>query len=84
LNRPLVWLRERFPLVSTVLSYPYGLASAATQRTAAAAGYSAALRVDGGWLSQARLTPYSVPRINIPGGLSRNGFILRTSGVLAA
>jgi len=83
LDRPLVWLRERFPRVSTVLSYPYGRASVATQRAAAESGYAAALRIDGGWLPRARHSPYALPRMNIPGGVSGNGFILRTSGVFA-
>ncbi len=83
LSRPLIWLRERFPLVSDVLSYPYGLASAATQLAAASAGYAAALCIDGGWMPQSQGKPHALPRINISAGVSQNGFILRTSGVLA-
>ena len=82
LNRPLVWLRDRFHPVSAVLSYPYGLASIATQRAASAAGYVAAVCIDGGWLPRARREPHALPRMNIPAGVSRNGFILRTSGLL--
>jgi peptidoglycan/xylan/chitin deacetylase (PgdA/CDA1 family) len=83
LTRPLAWLRERFDHVLPFLSYPYGLASPAVERAAAAAGYRAALRIDGGWLRDASVNRYAIPRLNVPSGISEAGFRLRCSGLLA-
>ncbi len=80
---PLDWLRERFDKVLPWLSYPYGFMSAPVQAAAQNAGYDAALCIAGGWLK----TPghgrehYALPRLNIPSGLSRRGFELRTAGL---
>lgn len=81
LERPLAWLRERFQGVLPWISYPYGLTSPAVARAAAAAGYRAALRVDGGWMGSAA-EPYDLPRLNVPAGASIRGFELRTAGLL--
>lgn len=81
LRRPLTWLRRRFPNVIPWLSYPYGLASRSVEAAAAAAGYEAAVSLDGGWFTAARVNRFAVPRLNIPAGLSAKGFVLRTSGL---
>jgi len=78
---PLAWLRERYARVLPWLSYPYGLATAAVEAAARQAGYAAALALGGGWFSPARVNRWAVPRLNIPSGLSANGFVLRTSGL---
>jgi peptidoglycan/xylan/chitin deacetylase (PgdA/CDA1 family) len=82
LARPLQWLRARFHPVEEVLAYPYGLASPAVERATAAAGYRAGLRISGGWIRDHAPTPYATPRLNVPAGLSPNGFALRVSGIL--
>lgn len=82
LVRPLAWLRERFSGVLPFISYPYGHYSPAVERAAAAAGYSAALRIEGGWLREGASDRYGIPRLNIPAGLSNAGFRLRCSGLL--
>lgn len=82
LERPLRWLRERFGAVVAWTSYPYGLATPAVERLARAAGYDGALRVDGGWISGAVANAYALPRFNVPAGISRSGFALRTAGIL--
>lgn len=82
LHRPLAWLRERYERVLPVLTYPYGLQSAAVQRAAAAAGYEAALCIDGGWVVEPR-SPYAIPRLDVPAAVSPAGFQLRVSGVLS-
>lgn len=82
LRRPLAWLRERFEGTLPVLTYPYGLASAAAERAAADAGYEAALRIDGGWLSRAPGNRYALPRLDVPAGLSPAGFRLRIAGLV--
>jgi peptidoglycan/xylan/chitin deacetylase (PgdA/CDA1 family) len=82
LTLPLGWLRERFTNVLPVISYPYGLSSARVESAARAAGYTAGLRIEGGWLGgDARNNSFAVPRLDVPSGLSPAGFELRTSGV---
>jgi len=81
LARPLQWLRERCSSVIPWVSYPYGLVSPAVEGEAAAAGYTAAVSLGRGWFAPARANPYAVPRLNIPSGLSANGFVVCTSGL---
>ena len=82
LTLPLAWLRERFTNVLPVISYPYGLSSPRVESATRAAGYAAGLRIDGGWLGGAAdANPFAVPRLDVPSGLSRAGFELRTAGV---
>jgi peptidoglycan/xylan/chitin deacetylase (PgdA/CDA1 family) len=82
LVRSLAWLRERVARMSGCLSYPYGSYSRHVARAAADAGYDAALRIDGGWMCEPAADRFALPRLNVPAGLSRNGFILRTAGLL--
>jgi peptidoglycan/xylan/chitin deacetylase (PgdA/CDA1 family) len=82
LLRTLRWLRERSPVSRPWLAYPYGISSAAVERAAAAAGYQAAFRVDGGRLRKRHRNPYALPRLNVPRGLSAGGFRLRTAAPL--
>jgi len=77
----LQWLRNRFDHVMPWLSYPYGISTPAVERAAEAAGYAAALRVEGGWIGQEAIDRFSLPRLNIPAGLSGDGFRLRISGL---
>lgn len=83
LTRPLAWLRERFPeQVIPWIAYPYGLSSAAVERAAAAAGYVNGLLAAGGTFRRAGARPaYAVPRVNVPAGVSLDGFALRLAGV---
>lgn len=81
LERPLAWLRERFAGVLAMLSYPYGLSSPAVERAAAAAGYLAGFRIEGGWLTRGDRAPFALPRLDVPSGLSAAGFALRCAGV---
>jgi len=80
LRRPLDWLRRRYASVVPWLSYPYGLASPAVEAAAAAAGYAGALSLGGAWFRPGRVNRYAVPRLNVPAGLSANGFALRIAG----
>jgi peptidoglycan/xylan/chitin deacetylase (PgdA/CDA1 family) len=81
LVRPMDWLRPRFRGALPVLAYPYGKWSDRVARAASAAGYVAALRVDGGWLRSRASAPYAAPRFAVPAGLSAAGFALRASGL---
>jgi peptidoglycan/xylan/chitin deacetylase (PgdA/CDA1 family) len=83
LGRPLHWLRERWPATLPAVSYPYGLVSADVAEAARRAGYRAGFLVAGGRLPiQWQHTSSLLPRLNIPAGVSPDGFVLRTSGVL--
>jgi peptidoglycan/xylan/chitin deacetylase (PgdA/CDA1 family) len=81
LSRPIDWLRSRFPSVESWMSYPYGLFSDAVESAARRCGYEGALRIDGGWIRRPIASPYAVPRLNVPSGLSIDGFRLRLSGL---
>lgn len=81
LKRPLRWLQERFDATIPWLTYPYGLSSPVVERAAADAGYHGALRVSGGWWPSSPANLHSLPRFNVPAGLSDNGFRLRISGL---
>src|SRR5690606_1975386 len=84
LTRPLRWLKQTFPHAAIpCISYPYGLNSPLVRRKAAEAGYTAGLLVEGGVLTRSGLDPYALPRLNVPAGVSVNGFTLRTSGLLS-
>jgi hypothetical protein len=65
-----------------MLAYPYGISSPEVERAAKAVGYMAAFRVHGGWMKRAD-TRWSLPRFNVPAGLSRAGFRLRLAGHFA-
>ena len=82
LARPLAWLAERFPNVLPIISYPYGRSSPAVEQAAARAGYRAGVRIDRGWMTPPVRNPLGLPRLNVPAGLSLEGFVLRTAGVL--
>ena len=83
LTRPLEWLRQRFPAaVIPWLAYPYGISSPEVETAAARAGYRAALRVNGDWLAAGSAPVYAMPRLNVPAGMTIDGFVLRTSGVI--
>jgi len=76
------WLAERFENSLRWLSYPYGIVNERVASAAADAGYEAALRVEGGWLTDG-LDKFMLPRLNVPAGLSNTGFRCRLSGLFA-
>lgn len=80
LSRPLQWLRESGAPMLPVLAYPYGLHSPVVEAAAEQAGYLAALRVEGGWFAPPLKQRWTVPRFNIPAGLSEDGLLLRLAG----
>jgi peptidoglycan/xylan/chitin deacetylase (PgdA/CDA1 family) len=82
LSSSLAWLREHFDCVAPLLSYPYGRSNDAVESTALNTGYDAAFRVEGGWISpDHRNRPAFIPRLNIPAGISPEGFRLRLAGL---
>ncbi len=84
LRRPLDWLREHFAAdrVLPFLAFPYGRSSAQACRAAQAAGYAAAFSVTSGWLPPQPAGRYDLPRLNVPNGLSIEGFGLRIAGLI--
>lgn len=84
LETSMAWLRNRFHSFTPWLSYPYGRHCTDAALSAERAGYSGAVRVEGGWLEATPAAdPYLVPRLNVPAGLSLNGFRLRLGGIAA-
>lgn len=81
LSRPLQWLQSRFSTAVPWLSYPYGLFTNAVQTAAERIGYSGAFRIDGGWMPRGSFSRYAIPRLNIPAGISIDGFRLRIAGL---
>lgn len=79
------WLNAWFPTQTIPwLSYPYGIWSQPVCEAAAEAGYDAAVRVDGGWFAaDGTHSPYTIPRLNVPFGMSVNGLSLRLAGIAA-
>lgn len=82
LVRPIEWLRERFDCFRPWLAYPYGICSMQVEETAAAMGYQIAVRVEGGWIGKRSNRLLSMPRLNVPAGVSQAGFELRAAGFL--
>ncbi len=82
--KPLGWLRERFERIVPWVAYPYGLSAPLSAEQALRAGYGRALRIDGGWISSATTSPFVLPRMNVPAGLSLDGFVLRASGLIGS
>lgn len=76
------WLESRFPNVIPWLSYPYGCSNERIRDAAKRAGYHAAVEIEGNWFSPRQANPFALPRINIPAGLSAEGFSARLSGLL--
>lgn len=66
------------------LAYPYGLHSPRVEAATLAAGYEGALRIEGGWHRRADAGRFSRPRLNVPAGVTVDGFRARVSGALRA
>jgi peptidoglycan/xylan/chitin deacetylase (PgdA/CDA1 family) len=83
LDRSLSWLREREMDIPHTLSYPYGLSSPAVRALAARLGFAAGFLVEGGPAAPGVLVdaPFLIPRLNIPRGLTLDGFMARVSGL---
>ena len=82
LYRPLAWLDLHLPAARRWLSYPYGLFDDRVAAAAVAAGYEAAVAIDGGWTRVPPSDRFAIPRVNVPAGLSLDGFRLRVAGMV--
>ena len=83
MEKPLTWLRERFPGARPWLAYPYGMTSPVVARAAEQAGYTLGFRVSGGWVTSVAGNALNLPRWSVSAGLSERGFVLHASGVIA-
>lgn len=81
LERSRAWC-DTTPTPLNWLAYPYGLYDRTVITAATGAGFEGALRIDGGWSDPRAGDPFAVARLNVPAGLSGNGFGLRLAGVL--
>ena len=81
----LEWLNAWFPKQTIPwLSYPYGIWSQPVCEAAEELGYTAAVRVEGGWVAAGgAVLRYTIPRLNVPFGMSVNGLSLRLAGIAA-
>lgn len=82
LARPLEWLQHFGDRALPMISYPYGLADRRVMDATRDAGYSAAFMIDGGWTTPGPRDRFAIPRLNVPAGVSHDGFILRAAGLI--
>lgn len=81
LEKPVGWL-EKIGGSPEIISYPYGSIEAGQEKLVRGAGYRMGFMIRGGRASREgiRNRPFSIPRINVPRGLSPEGLILRATG----
>lgn len=75
------WLATRFAGARPWIAYPYGLASAAVFDAGERLGYQKGLLVTGGWFRNSTAPSLSVPRLNVPAGVTADGFAARIAGL---
>jgi peptidoglycan/xylan/chitin deacetylase (PgdA/CDA1 family) len=85
MTRSKEWLASRTARYVDWLAYPYGLHSPSVVKSASLI-FEGALRVEGGaaerrgrWVA----SPHTMPRVNVPRGLSIEGLALRIAGLLS-
>ena len=82
LARSLRWLEQFGDRAVSMISYPYGLADERVQQAAHDAGYLAGFMIAGGWARNI-VNRFAIPRLNVPAGVSSNGFALRAAGLIS-
>jgi peptidoglycan/xylan/chitin deacetylase (PgdA/CDA1 family) len=83
LRRPLSWLYATLDNVVPALAVPYGLSSPWVEFEARRLGYAAMFTGRRGWVPPTAMVPFTLPRENVPAGMGRESFVLRSAGVLA-
>jgi len=75
------WLASRFSISSTVVAYPYGIAPRDPAGAVRGTMLEHGLVVSGGWLRRGQeVSALTVPRWNVPAGITARGFQLRLRG----
>lgn len=84
MERPARALEGRYDAYRPWVAFPYGLMSESVE-AASARTYRFGFRIEGGLATPRRIgaRPCSVPRINVPAGLSARGLRLRVAGVIS-
>lgn len=81
IRRTRAWLQERFSDITVPwLSLPYGHGDERVTKTALEAGYEGVLTLSGERVP-AGPDLREIPRVNVPAGLSPEGFLLKTAGL---
>jgi len=83
LTKPRAWLAEHLGANADWLAYPYGYHNPRAEDAARRAGYRGALALHAGWVRPTAPNPFALPRLNVPAGVSANGFALRIAGLIA-
>ena len=83
IRRCRTWLENFGASEAGVLAYPYGLATAHVLEGAGDSGCAYGLLVEGGHVTDmsTAVSPFAIPRLAIPAGLSGEGLMLRVGGV---
>ena len=83
MEQPLSWLRDRFSCTIPWISYPYGKSDNRVMEAARIAGYAGGFRIDGGHIAaaDAAAAKFALGRLNVPSGVSIDGFRLRLDGM---
>lgn len=81
LVRPMDWLKSRVPSFVPWIAYPYGRTSSRVEARAREVGYVGGLRTEGGWLPREIRGMMSLPRMNVPAGMSLDGLAIRLAGL---
>lgn len=81
LRTPLDWLQSRYRSFIPWLAYPYGLYSADVVQQAMRAGYRGAFAGGGGWMPRKPRAMHELPRLNVPRGLTLDGFAVKLGGL---
>lgn len=78
------WLDSRFPSASAVVAYPYGIAPRDPASALRGTKLEHGLVVSGGWWRRGQdISTQTIPRWNVPAGITSRGFELRLRGWLA-
>jgi peptidoglycan/xylan/chitin deacetylase (PgdA/CDA1 family) len=79
------WVASRFAEAAVPwVAYPYGRFSPAVCEAARAQGLAGGLKIEGGWTRFPLADSFMAPRLNVPAGVSADGFLLRISGLVGA
>lgn len=82
LHRCVDWLAQFGRRGVPYLAYPYGRSSPLARVSAADVGFLGGLELGGSWFKKSEVDRFRIPRLNIPSGLTREGFILRIAGIM--
>ncbi|NUO64186.1 MAG: polysaccharide deacetylase family protein [Gemmatimonadaceae bacterium] len=83
LTRPLEWMIAELGAALPWLAYPYGRCSAHVEVAVRECGYAGALLIEGGWSARPPRDAHAIPRLDVPGEVSRDGFAMRIAGLVA-